>query len=411
MAFSGDGHAAAQAPQAAQGIGRSVEKGTAFVGGQLGRVSSAIPATQPSSAPQRLAFQPMVLNGRITPALRNRKVKWSEAKCGGRSKRMGVAVQAGNPQDEAQPVEAEVVTDTFDPLGLAGGASTEDMDSIMFQKQLWEAAKTGDVEGIAAAVSKGAIVDFAYVDEGEAKAIQCAALNGNTAAVEKLVELGADVNGCDKYKWTALHDAALNGHAETCAKLVALGAVVNAKTDVEDDAPGAGERTPLNNAAMNGHTDTVLKLVSLGASIEEKQKDGWSALHLAAKNGWDETVATLVDLGIDVNVKNDVDMTPLHYAAWDATPETCKKLIELGADVGHKAKGKLSALELAEKRRKEKAGRTIVAVLKGSQEKETEEEPEAEPPIDAAWSSKPDDEWRKLKENDPFKQSITGGNI
>eukprot|EP00961_Rhodomonas_salina_P136982 1842576-Rhodomonas_salina.2 len=147
----------------------------------------------------------------------------------------------------------------------AGGLA--DMDSILVQKQLWEAAKTGSVQGIATAVSKGADVDFAYSDEGDAKALQCAALSGNTDAVAKLVELGANVNGQDKYKWTALHDAALNGHTATCAKLVELGADINAKTDVEDDAPGAGERTPLNNAAMNGHTETVVKLVELGAVL------------------------------------------------------------------------------------------------------------------------------------------------
>eukprot|EP00961_Rhodomonas_salina_P175676 2368776-Rhodomonas_salina.1 len=104
-----------------QGIGRITEKGTAFVTGQLGRVPSAVAPT-PSSAPQRLAFHRVALDGRNTPALRNRKVKFSEAKCG--RKRSSVVVAAGNPQDEAKPVEAEVVQDTFDPLGLAGGAST-----------------------------------------------------------------------------------------------------------------------------------------------------------------------------------------------------------------------------------------------------------------------------------------------
>ncbi len=54
---------------------------------------------------------------------------------------------------------------------------------------------------------------------------------------------------------------------------------------MEDDAPGAGERTALTNAAMNGHTATVERLVSLGANVMVRQKDGWTALHLAAKNG------------------------------------------------------------------------------------------------------------------------------
>lgn len=112
---------------------------------------------------------------------------------------------------------------------------------------------------------------------------------------------------------------------------------------------------------------------------------------------WDDTVDQLVKMGIDVNVKNDVDMTALHYAAWDATIETCQKLITLGIDASHKAKGKLSALDLAEKRSKEKAGRKVAEALKeamgisdasiAAKEAETGD-----------WVSAPDPEWRKVIE-------------
>jgi hypothetical protein len=256
------------------------------------------------------------------------------AKLRARSRRKNVSLKAGNP-DDAQSVEVEVLGNdiaTFDPLGLGGpgGGGGQDIDQIMQQQSLWMSAKTGDVNGIVQAVSKGADVNHKYVGEGMASAIQCAALNGNTEAVAKLVSLGANVNQQDGFKWTALHDAALNGHTDTVMKLVSLGANVNAQTDLEDDAPGAGLRTPLSNAAMNGHTETVRKLASLGANVDTRLKDGWSPLHFAAKNGWDQTVAALVELGVSPNVKNDVDMTPLHYAAWDATVETCQKLIDLG---------------------------------------------------------------------------------
>jgi hypothetical protein len=102
-------------------------------------------------------------------------------------------------------------------------------------------------------------------------------------------------------------------------------------------------------------------------------------------------VETLVKLGIDVNAKNDVDMTALHYAAWDATIETCKKLMELGVDVGHKAKGKLSALDLAERRSKETSGRMVAKVLR---EAMGIEEVVQAPGGD--WVSDPDSEWRKV---------------
>jgi len=346
--------------------------------------------------------------GSTHPPLRSHKA-WPGAKHGRR-----VSLQAGNPdQEEVQPVEAELV-EAFDPLGLGGGSAAAagmDMDQFMLQRTLWESARTGDVEGISSAVSKGADANFAYSEEGGARALQCAALNGNLAAVQKLASLGADVNGQDDFKWTALHDAALNGHTEVCEVLAKLGANVNGKTDVEDETPGAGERTPLNNAAMNGHTATVIKLVDLGADIQARQKDGWTALHLAAKNGWEETVAKLVALGLDVNAKNDADMTPLHYAAWDATVETCQTLIALGVDVGHKAKGKLSAPDLARKR-VSGPGVMLVELLdyaSGVAERA------AAPPIgdDATWEewAPTDEDWQTLIKNDPFKTSVSGGNL
>ncbi|EKX45144.1 hypothetical protein GUITHDRAFT_152745 [Guillardia theta CCMP2712] len=162
---------------------------------------------------------------------------------------------------------------------------------------------------------------------------------------------------------------------------------------------------------MNGHTETVRKLVSLGANVNERQKDGWTALHFAARNGWEETVEALVKLGIDPNVKNDVDMTALHYAAWDSTIETCQKLIDLGVDVNHKAKGKLSALELARKRRRELAGNKIAELLeKYSDVEKPSMEDESSPKTWEEWAPA-DPEWRKLIANDPYAQSITGREI
>ncbi len=63
----------------------------------------------------------------------------------------------------------------------------------MVQKQLWTAAKAGDIESIETSIKNGADVNFKYPEEGDASALQCAALNGNTAAVTKLVSMGAQV--------------------------------------------------------------------------------------------------------------------------------------------------------------------------------------------------------------------------
>lgn len=400
---------AAFAPEGAvRGMGMVMPVDSAFVGGAPiapSIKSGVLSATSPTAPATRRSVA-------VDTRVRATKLRSS-------SRRRSMALKASNP-DDAQNVDVEVVGSepaVFDPLGLGGGsAGGGDIDQAMQQQALWMSAKTGDANGVAQAVSKGADVNHKYESEGMASAIQCAALNGNTDVVAKLAELGANVKQEDKYKWTALHDAALNGHTDTVEKLVALGANINAQTDVEDEAPGAGLRTPLSNAAMNGHTAAVRKLVSLGADVNTKQKDGWSALHFAAKNGWEETVAALVELGISPNVKNDVDMTPLHYAAWDATVETCQKLIDLGVDVSHKAKGKLSALELAKKRKRERAGGIIAALL-------AEADPTARAAPEAAssqtgdeggdWESwaPADEKWRELLKNDPFAKSAMGRDI
>jgi len=401
------------APEGAQrGIGMVLPVDSAFVaGGPAPSIKSGMSSlTSPAAPSARRSFCMVPVDG--SARMPTTKLRSSNrGRC--------VSLKAGNP-DDVQSAEVEVVGSepaVFDPLGLGGpaGAGGGDIDQVMQQQALWMSAKTGDANGIAQAVTKGADVNHQYVGEGMASAIQCAALNGNTEAVTKLSSLGANVNQEDKFKWTALHDAALNGHTDTVDKLVSLGAKIDAQTDVEDEAPGAGLRTALSNAAMNGHTETVRKLVSLGASVNLKHKDGWSCLHFAAKNGWEETVTALVELGISPNVKNDVDMTPLHYAAWDATVETCQKLIDLGVDVNHKAKGKLSALELAKKRKRERAGGIIADLLRKADTTAEAETAAAKPSGDegGTWEdwAPADDKWRMLLKNDPFAKNAMGGDV
>lgn len=406
---------AAFAPEGARpgGIGMVVPVDSAFVaGGPAPSIKSGMSSmTSPAAPSARRSFCPVPVDG---------SARMPATKLRANNRGRHVSLKAGNP-DDVQSADVEVISEpaVFDPLGLGGPAGATagggDIDQAMQQQALWMSAKTGDVNGISQAVTKGADVNHQYVGEGMASAIQCAALNGNTEAVTKLMSLGAKVNQEDKYKWTALHDAALNGHTDTVDKLVSLGAQIDAQTDVEDEAPGAGMRTALSNAAMNGHTETVRKLVSLGASVNLKHKDGWSCLHFAAKNGWEETVTALVELGISPNVKNDVDMTPLHYAAWDATVETCQKLIELGVDVSHKAKGKLSALELAKKRKRERAGGIIAELLRKADPSADEVKAAVKPSGEegGSWDdwAPADDKWRELLKNDPFAKNAMGGDV
>jgi ankyrin repeat protein len=73
--------------------------------------------------------------------------------------------------------------------------------------------------------------------------------SGNIVEVNKLIDCGADVNGCIFYELT------------------------NTKL------------TALMLAAYSGHEKIVLALINVGADVNTENEDGWSALSLAAKQG------------------------------------------------------------------------------------------------------------------------------
>ena len=94
-----------------------------------------------------------------------------------------------------------------------------------------------------------------------------------------------------------------------------------------------------------------------------------------------------------------------------------------GVDVSHKAKGKLSALELAKKRKRERAG-SIIARLLADKDDSADADADAAPGAQGSSSSSSkaasglwedwapaDDKWRELLKNDPFAKSALGGEV
>ena len=103
----------------------------------------------------------------------------------------------------------------------------------------------------------------------------CAAHNGNIAIIEKLLQLGADVNKPDREDDSSLW-AAIYGHDVVIDKLLASGADV--------DLPDYVGRTPLLGAATYGHAVVIDKLLAAGADMD-KNKDGLTPLGRAAERG------------------------------------------------------------------------------------------------------------------------------
>lgn len=105
---------------------------------------------------------------------------------------------------------------------------------------------------------------------------------------------------------TALMRAALKGNRADVQALLDGAADVNAKTD-------AGV-TALMLAAGEGHDEVLQALLAKGAEVNARTPGGYTALMCAALNGHTETVRILLDNGADANVKDNGDQTALKYA-------------------------------------------------------------------------------------------------
>ena len=157
-------------------------------------------------------------------------------------------------------------------------------------KALFEAAKSGTVADIKAALKNGANVN-AMDGEGYT-VLMCAAFwNTNPDVIKALIAAGADVNATrTENGYTALMYAALfNSNPDVIKALIAAGADVNART--EDGL------TALMYAANNNPNPDVIKaLIAAGADVNARDSDGDRAIDY-------------LDLNIEIINRNDAYWT------------------------------------------------------------------------------------------------------
>ena len=155
-----------------------------------------------------------------------------------------------------------------------------------------------------------------------------AAMDGDRAAIEALLERGADVNEAQGDGMTALHWAADHGDAEMADLLIQAGANLDAVTRL-------GGYTPLLIAAEEGRIDVLLALLEAGADPHARRdRSGTTALHFAAEVGSEEAIDALVRAGADVDVLEDEwGQTPLMFAASNNRTAALRSLLGHGADV------------------------------------------------------------------------------
>ena len=127
-----------------------------------------------------------------------------------------------------------------------------------------------------------------------------------------------------------LHEAAEEGNLAAVQRLVEQGANAYAMNELYPV-------TPLHIAAGNGHLDMVKFFISKGMYVNVRDADKDTPLHAAAIHGHMDVAQFLITEGADVNAKNDNDATPLHYAVLYGHTEVVELLIAEGADINARA--------------------------------------------------------------------------
>ena len=193
-------------------------------------------------------------------------------------------------------------------------------------------------------------VDFyeGEVDNEDDLALHITSRPGMFAAVQLLLDLGADTNAMNKSGQTPLHVAA--GGEKDCPELCEILLRHDAKIDAVDE----GGNQPLHLACKQAHVNTGRLLLSQGADFRavnakghcplflisdfykrDVDSEGNLALHITSRCGMSAAVQLLVDLGADTNTMNKSGQTPLHAAVSGEKdcPELCETLLKHGATI------------------------------------------------------------------------------
>jgi len=181
-----------------------------------------------------------------------------------------------------------------------------------------------------------------------------AAMHGDKAAVQRLLQQKADVNAQQIDGATALHWAVQRNNIEVASALLAAGAKVTAETRYKI--------TPLSIAATNGNAALITRLIEAGADANSTSREGETVLMTASLNGNVDAIKALLAKGAKVNeIEPWKQQTALMWAAGEGNAKAVEMLVEFGADVKLKSKAGYTALLLAIRNNQIEAARALLS--------------------------------------------------
>ncbi|GLU02217.1 hypothetical protein SLE2022_194770 [Rubroshorea leprosula] len=172
-----------------------------------------------------------------------------------------------------------------------------------------------------------------------------AAQAGDIEALRVLIGLGGiNLDYQDENGFSALMVAALKGHVEAFRMLVYAGADFKLSNKLGKNA--------LTLSELNQNRDLFEKvLLEFALEKDNRNAEGFYALHCAARQGGLDAVKLLMRKGYDVNVPDGDGCTPLMFAAREGHASMCELLISHGANCNLKNVRGETALSLARSRK------------------------------------------------------------
>lgn len=197
-------------------------------------------------------------------------------------------------------------------------------------------------------------------DEEGNTALILIAKKSNEKIIECLLNIGADPNGIDYYRNTALHFAMKNDNLAIAKLLVENGANpflqnINGQLPFELAPEFSFIRTYIFrimkpvyfSLITQGKYSVIAKLIEKGFDINISDEDNNNALHYSIIKGNTKLIDYLVSAGININARNIDLQSPLIIAAYKGQEKTVKLLLENKANLNYHDIYNFTALDYA----------------------------------------------------------------